>query len=244
MVAGSPACAIAAGSTALVGGMSKAQLVRLVGCVGGMSPAFLISVVGKGILNNSNAGNKLLISQLSSQVIMLLATRNRKYRETTVVNTTVIKECGHSGAVLSVLMVAGYMVFFSILISVVSSVLGNKWGKYIICMMEVTAGADFVAGLAIAEQRKMMVMAAMFGFGGASICAQNMKILAKYGIQLREYIPWKIAAAAVSAFVMMLQTGNYSAFPQIIKLNWMETASVTAIILVIPALFGLKKHIS
>jgi len=239
MIAGSPAGAIASARIAEQAGMSSGQLLRLAGCVCGMSPAFLVSGIGAGILGDVNAGVMLLKTQMLSQIIMLIATRRYSGGERIQPNGCTDGASGNAvGAVLSV---AGYMAFFNVIAEMISRVSGGGVWNYSICLLEVTAGAGYLAGKEISRSIKMIILAGMCGFGGVSICAQNMKILKKYGISTGGYIKWRVSAAAISAAVMIAQMWIWNHNTYIIRNKWLETASLFVILMAVPTIKVLSK---
>lgn len=244
MVAGSPAGVIAVGSAAQKAGLEKRQLLRIASCTCGLSPVFLISGIGSGILNRPDIGKMLFITQLITQIITLTATRYMRGDEKINLENIKSEDNGVSTAVISVLTIAGYMVLFNVLATVINQIIEGKAADFIICALEISIGAGKIAEINSSETVKMMILAGLCGFGGICIYAQNMKILAKYGITNMEYLIFKLINALLSTGIMGVQIcfkGDYSWHMPEFSLSFV---SLIAIILIIPALKGLKKSFS
>ena len=244
MVAGSPAGVIAVGSAAQKAGLEKKKFLRVAACTCGLSPSFLISGIGAGILKSPDIGKMLFVTQMITQMIMLTVTRGMRGGGKTDIENAQIEDNAVRTAVMSVLTIAGYMVLFNVLAAVIDQIIEGIAADYLICALEISMGAGKIAEMHLNETAEMMALAGLCGFGGICICAQNMKILAKYRIANIEYLLLKLTNALLSACVMGVQIclkRDYSWRTPEFSLSFM---SLIAVILIIPVLKGLNKSIS
>jgi len=243
MMAGSPAGAAAAARIAENEGIGRGELFRIVICSCGLSPAFLISGIGMGWLNDANSGVLLLKCQVITQAIMLVCTRYMAKGDRIIHSNVFDEATGMGTAVSSVLNVAGYMVFFGVIADVVTAKLGNT-GSMISCVLEVSTGASIISGINMDKTGKLIILSWICEFGGISICAQNLKILTKFGILPCRYIVWKGIQASASAIVMAAAVHLESVHGHYAMLNLPAIAVLGAVLLVIPAVLGVKRPIS
>jgi len=244
MVAGSPAGAIAAARVAEETGLEKKQLIRIAGCLCGLSPAFLVSGIGAGLMNDRIFGTLLLKTQILTQMIMLITSRSCTCSESESDTINVYESQENGQAMVSLLNVAGYMGFFAMLSALISKVVRSDIGKYIICILEISGGTGIVAESGLSVAIKKVLIAGMCGFGGISICVQNMKILKRYGIGMREYLPWRIVSALLSMAIMSMYLGVRAPSGVFNTENWLVVSSFSAVILIFPAIKGLRKTIT
>lgn len=244
MVAGSPAGVMAAGNIAENAGLERRQLLRIAVGSCGLSPAFLVSGIGVGMMGSVQLGQRLLMVQGLSQLVLLMGSRWLKGGGKISTGNLSQEVPGVHRAILGVLSVAAYMVLFGVIICVIQKIVGESYGGYLAYALEISMGALKIAGLNLNNNGKMMALAGMCGFGGICICVQNMRILSHYGISLGEYLAGKGISAIISISIMvvltrlkiepMCETGGFP--PQ-----WI---TFFAIILAVPALKMLKKSIS
>jgi len=204
MTAGTPAGAIASRDAAARSGMNRGQLARVAMASAGFSPAFLVGGIGCGMLGSASMGWKLLEAQLLTQLTLALLLRRCWMGRTQPVDPGK-RDAGEQpirGAVSALLTICGYMMFFGALSAVIGSYLGRAPADALLCLLDVPSGARRVAALAIPAERKIVLLAAMDGFGGACLAAQGIGALKGCGIPPAEYIGIRLVAAVLSAGYM------------------------------------------
>ena len=199
MAAGSPAGAMAAVRAASAAGMRRGQLERLIVCAGGLSPAFLVSGIGAAMLGSASDGWILLRAQLGAQAVLLLATRGMRADGPAVRADGCEAATGVIGAVRSVLGVCGYMVLFNIAGAMAAAWLGEAAGVAALCLVDLPSGAREIAGAALAREIRLPLLAAMCGFGGICIAAQNLSVCRRAGARASRYFAGRAASAALMA---------------------------------------------
>lgn len=210
MISGSPGGALGVRQIAGQSRMRRGEARRIALAVSGVSPAYLIMGVGMGLYGSAHTGMRLAAVQAAVQLGMLLLLRN-SFRE----DDGFVPELPDSPqdrpvrrAVENVLVICGYMVFFSALASVVSGLLGKRLGTVLLL------GMDLPSGLAaLSEQTAQppgFVVGAAVGFAGVCIGMQNMDVLADIGITAGDYFAAKIiSASAMGCVCRSLQMDNH-----------------------------------
>lgn len=244
MVAGSPAGVMAAGNIAENAGLERRQLLRIAVGSCGLSPAFLVSGIGVGIMGSVQLGQRLLMVQGLTQLVMLMGSRWLKDGGRISSGNLPQKVPGVHRAILGVLSVAAYMVLFGVIICVIQKIVGESYGGYLAYALEISMGALKISGLNLCDNGKMMALAGMCGFGGLCICVQNMRILSRYGISLGAYLTGKGISAILSISIMVVLSQLKIESIREIRVFSPQWITFFAIILAVPALKMLKNHIS
>lgn len=250
LLAGTPAGTLAARNIAARAGMNRGQLHRLTIAITGFSPAFMVAGVGAGMLGSAGLGWKLLAAQGSTQLTLALLLR-RAWRD----RGQPVPEADERpeaqpvrAAVLAVLTIGGYMALFGAIAAAVETRVGGNIADILLCLLDVPSGARRVADLGLAEGETVLLLAAMCGFGGLCVIAQNLSALKGCGLGAAEYIGWRVAAAALNAGYMALLTGLPSGEGQAlldsVRTRPFAAAALAASLLSIPILVAMKKTIS
>ena len=205
MAAGSPAGAMAAVRVASASVLRRGQLERLVICIGGLSPAFLVSGIGAGMLGSAADGWVLLRAQLGAQLVLLLATRGMRADGPSVPDCGIDAAAGIGSAVGGVLGVCGYMMLFNIIGAMLSAWTGGAAGTALLCLLDLPSGAQAVAKLGLAREIRLPLLAAISGFGGLCIAAQNLSACMRAGVRPSRYFAGRIAGAGLAAGFAALQ---------------------------------------
>ena len=243
MIAGSPAGAHAAVRICSSAGMNTAQLERVVCCTGGFSPAFLITGVGAAMLGRPEDGRMLLEAQLMAQTALLLLTRSWRAGRPLTPSETGEDADPVRTAVTGVLGVCGYMMLFNIAAAMLTRLIGSpEAGLAVLCLLDVPSAAGVVSVLSIRREAKLVLLAALTGFGGLCIAAQNLEAVKKTGIKPGKYLAAKAAQAALTAGFMAVRlrfsVGNTE--------KWTPSMSffaLPAVFFAVPALISLKKDL-
>ena len=240
MAAGSPAGAMAAVRVAAQAGLRRDQLERLVACACGLSPAFLVSGVGAAMLGSPADGWILLRAQLGTQLLLLAATRWMSGGGAPVPASEGDSAAAIGGAVRGVLNVCGYMVLFNVLGAMAAALAGGGAGTALVCMLDLPSGARAVAAMPLPREGKLLALAAMSGFGGICIAAQNLAACRAAGVRASRYFAARLAAAALATGLTAAQLGvKIDARP---VLRALPAAALTACLLAIPVWFGWRRN--
>lgn len=199
--AGSPAGALAVRRVASAEGLARGQAERLAGIVCGVSPAYALNVMGMTLAGSVAAGWRLVISQLTAQVITGIIF-SRVFNKGAVCQKTYTDDANErpiAAAVGAVLRVCGYMMLFSVILAI-GGALAGEWIKYI------APAVDLPTGAAVCAENgwRLEISAAALGFGGICIAGQNYGVLKPLGIRLGTYILQKIVCSAACAGVCFL----------------------------------------
>ena len=242
MVGGSPAGALAARRLAAQAGMTQGQLRRIAVSAAGLSPAFLLSGIGAGLLGDVGSGWVLLRAQLGTQLAMALLLRHAwdDCADPVPAGDARADAAPVRGAVLAVLGVCGWMALFGALASAARAWIGDA-ADALLCLLDLPSGAGIVAALPMDPARRLALLSAMCGFGGACVGAQNLAALKGCGLSPAAYFALRAVAAAVSAALTLAQlrlpvllSGRAAPPP-------MPAASLAAVALAVPVLRALRR---
>lgn len=246
MVAGSPAGAIAARRAAACPGMTRGQLRRLAAALPGFSPAFLLGGIGAGMLGSAAAGRLLLRAQLLTQLAMLALLRGAWRDDAEPVPHTGVadEEPPMRGAVLSVLAIGGWMALFGALAGVVRSVAGGAASDALLCVLDVPSGAQRVCAMPLAGGRRLMLLAAMCGFGGVCMGMQNLSALRGCGMRAADFFALRLLAAWLGTLFAALQLCLPGPAAPARPASPLALSALAAAALAVPVLIRLRKSIN
>lgn len=204
MISGSPGGAIATARIAGQSGMQCGQVWRIALAVAGVSPAFLVMGVGQGLYGSAALGAKLALIQMAVQLILLFALRSCFCGETECATLKLeqTQDQPVRQAVEHVLVICGYMVFFSALACVAASMLGKESGLALLLLMDLPSGLAELSACSFSGAS--FVLGAAIGFGGLCIGMQNLDVLGPTGLSLRDYIAVRCMGAALMGVGCML----------------------------------------
>lgn len=96
--------------------------------------------------------------------------------------------------------VGGYIILFSILADLLEYLLPFSSGiKAVIAgILEITSGAERIAGASFSTEPRMLLLVACSAFGGLSSVAQSASVLTGTGLSLRRYIFAKLRQALIA----------------------------------------------
>ena len=241
MTAGSPAGAHAAVRICASAGMTSGQLERILICACGFSPAFLVSGIGAAMLGSPAGGRLLLRAQLFSQCAMLLLTRNAPPGAPLPPAEEQEKPEPVRAAVNNVLAVCGYMALFAAAAAVAARILKRRnAGLAVLCLLDVPSAARALTELSVHNETKLLLLAALTGWGGGCIAAQNLAACKNMGVRVGKYVSSRLAhallsaAAAAVALHLFPSNGGFFRFP-------LEISALTAVFLLVPVLIFWKK---
>ena len=237
MTAGSPAGAHAAVRM----GISRGQLERLLWCTCGLSPAFLVAGIGASMLSSPADGRILLRAQLFSQLTMLLLTRNIPDGTPIPQQKSMTAPEPVRTAVMNILTVCGYMTVFSVAAAVISRILQSETaGLAALCLLDAPSGARALSNLPINRGKKLLLLAALTGWGGACIAVQNLAACRNTGVSTVKYLLARVAHAALTTCATAFQLHRNAPNPSI-SLKPMEISALIAAFFAMLTLFFWKK---
>lgn len=250
MMAGTPAGVVAARGVAARSGMSRGQLHRLaVACVG-FSPAFLVGGVGEGMLGSAALGWRLALSQLLTQITMLLLLRRAwRGRLQPVADAGPVRgEAPVRGAVLAALTIGGYMALFGALARAAGSIAGGVAGGALLCLLDAPSGARLLSALPLPIEARLVLLSALCGFGGLCLIAQCSGALRGCGLGAAECVALRALAGAIGAGYTLLlwrwRGVRPGALLDAARANPLAVGGLCASLLAIPVLLRIKKSIS
>lgn len=245
LVAGAPAGAVAARRIAAREGMNRGQLFRMAAAFTGFSPAFLVAGVGAGMLGEVTLGWKLLVAQTLTQLTLALILR-RAWADRTLPVTAASpreEEQPLRAAAMALLAICGAMGLFGSLTAVAGEYLGRGPAEALLCLLDVPSGARVVA-----EGHRVILLAAMCGFGGLCVAVQSLGALRGCGIVAAEYIGVRLLAGSICGGYMALLTrvgpGAGTGITGLAGINPLPLAGLAASSLSIPVLLKLRKSVS
>lgn len=102
--------------------------------------------------------------------------------------------------------VGGYIILFSILAALMEYLLPfqPEIKAVIAGVLEITSGAEKIAGASFSAEVRMLLLIACSAFGGLSSVAQSASVLTGTGLSLRRYIFAKLRQALIAAGYMVL----------------------------------------
>ena len=181
--------------------LKKEEAERLLAFCNNSGPLFVIGAVGSNMLKNHSLGVALYIIHLLSAVFTGILFRymgnsEKNARLCAIYTENIGRAISKSieSAVVSILNVCGYVVFFSVFCTMVKHVA-------LVSLLEVSMGAKSIVLCGFSERVTFMLLSGILGFGGICVLFQIQSAVSGTGLSLRLYIPGKIFQACVS-FVM------------------------------------------
>lgn len=244
MIAGSPGGAIATMQLASGNGMRRGEAWRIALAVVGISPAFLIMGVGRGMYGSIVRGIRLALIQMFTQLFLLLFLRSFFKEE-----TTLVKVDGRNAmdqpvrcAVETVLVICGYMVFFSSVGAAIAGMIGAEWGKLLLLIIDLPSGLAELAGRDFPAAN--FLLGAAIGFGGLCIGIQNLDALRKIGLSVGCYFAVRCMAAFImgTACMLILPHQKFSLLEKLQNPRRISAFSILiALILAIPPMISFSR---
>lgn len=245
MISGSPGGAIAVRRIAAQTGMNRSQACRIALAVGGASPAYLVLGVGQGLFGSARLGMLLALMQVCIQLLLLQLLRDSCDDLTGRVPALPQQENGNAFrmAVENILVVCGYMVFFSSISGAAAGFLGKDIGTLLLLAADMPSGLSALMESALPGRMFLLGMA--IGFSGICICVQNLDVLRDAGMTPGRYFAVRCIAASLMGCACLTILNHRGAIPE----NDMQSPGttyafsfLTAIIIAIPVLIYFSKN--
>ena len=219
---------------------SKAECERLLSFTNNSGPLFIIGSVGISMFGNSMIGLLLFITHLLASISVGFLFRFWKYSDSEKVdnsNSSFLKNSNiHfsnlgeiiansiSSATSTILMIGGFVVLFSCIISILnaSGILNiltnfvcplfnvfhintNFITPILTGFLEITNGISLISNIAIKEISYNIIFTSfILGFGGISILLQVWSIVSKTDLSIKPYIYGKFLHGLIAAFYTFL----------------------------------------
>ncbi len=188
--------------------ISKEEAIRLFPMVNNPSLAFVIAGVGQGMLHSSYMGLLLFAAVLISAYTVGCIGRyappplgDLAFSKSEPYNLSVLIR----DATLTTVCVSGYVVFFSALTTVFSSVLKNGLLRMLIVVpTEVTGGCAYAATLSASLPIRLSLLGFALGFGGICVGMQSEVYLREGNISVAGYYKRKLAQGVLCALLSYL----------------------------------------
>lgn len=214
---------------------SKSEAERLIAYTNNSGPIFILGSVGVSILGNVQVGKILLISHLLSSLIVGLIFRFWKYNQVDltfrnyqseskelirVSNLGEILGDAIKKAISTVVLIGGFVVLFSVIISILSSLeilttLANFLARFgipydiilgiLTGMIELTNGIQVTSNSYLAFPLPCLLTCSfLLGFGGLSVLLQVFSIISKSKISIKPYLYGKTLQGFLSMILTFL----------------------------------------
>jgi len=216
--------------------ISKNVANQLIAFTNNAGPLFISGAIGIGLYNSSKIGSLLLITHYISALIVGFILKNNKNiqndKNTIEFEVITLSKIGNTlteaikSSILSVILVGGFIVLFSIISTIllesgtvllISNFIFPNLDKSVAYsiisgLLEVTNGVNLLSTSNISLIYKIVLTATLLGFGGFSIHAQTLSVIAKTDIKISSYLIGKtlqgIIAGALT-YIALLYT-NFS----------------------------------
>ena len=228
--------------------ITKNEAERLLCFTNNSGPLFIFGTVGISFYANSTIGAILLFTHIMASVsvgiILGLISRKKEKNEYITSNNTLIKKndlkiselgeiLGNSilNSIKTILMIGGFVVIFSVIISILqktkilvlfSSIISNSFGVnqdlvlgFITGVIEFTNGLNIISKIHIkAISINIILSSFILGFGGLSITLQVLSIISKSKLSIKKYVIGKflhgLIAAIYTFLILLLPIFNFN----------------------------------
>lgn len=208
--------------------ISKNAANTLIKFTNNAGPLFISGAIGIGLYNSTKIGSLLLSTHYISALLVGFLLKNNKDTSSTNkdINFEIItlSKLGQTlneaikNAVTSVVSVGGFIILFSIisiilletgLISFISKLIFPNIDKnvsysIISGLLEVTNGVNLLSVTTIPLKQKIILTSILLGFGGFSIHAQTLSVIAKTDIKITSYLLGKTLQGIIAGVLTHL----------------------------------------
>ncbi|MBO4897842.1 MAG: hypothetical protein J5590_06060 [Clostridia bacterium] len=219
LISGYPCGAVVTCKMYDAGSLSKNEAERLMAFSNNAGPMFIISAVGNGLFGNSQVGFLIYLSHVAGAFLCGITLSFFAKKEKTSVQKYKNRHTGASdavpNAVMSILNLSGYVIFFSVILAIMKSLgfidflcrILCAFGTERKCAEMLSSGIfEITSGLFSSGCKNIPCAAALISIGGASVFLQTMSFAAKSGLSLKYYIAGKLfsgGAAAATARLLL-----------------------------------------
>lgn len=240
---------------------------RLLNIATNPSPIFIIGTLGASMLKNPAYGYIILASVLISCFIssFIYKNDNNKIFKTTFIAKSKEKACKKissnrtpgeilkesiDNALSNTLMVAGFVIIFSVITGFISNAFSILHFKNVLLngiiggLIEMTNGCNIISSININTILKLAIISFFISFSGLSVILQVYSFISKYNFSLKKYVKYKFYQGIVSAcsctiiyyFMYTNNTSNVFNENGSIYYNFFAIIGIELIIFIIPYL--------
>lgn len=225
---------------------SKEECERLLSFTNNSGPLFIVGTVGISMFGNSTIGFLLLITHILASITVGIIFRFWKYNsksgangslkystnDITLSNLGGIIGNSVSSAINTILLVGGFVVLFSVIISILQTshlletlsnciepllgifnVPSSFSTGFVAGILELTNGLNIICN--IPEKKisiNIIIASFLLGLGGISILLQVWSTISKTDLSIKPYILGKLLHSCISAFYTFLFLQNFVFF--------------------------------
>ena len=235
VISGYPVGAKIVSNLKIQGKISNTEAERLIAFTNNSGPLFIIGTVGIGLFKNTSIGILLFITHILAGLTVGFVFRWWKYNpkrngekgvrplfpqeEISIANLGEILSKSIMNAINTVLLIGGFIVLFSIIISIlenskVLTMFSNIFGPVfnilkvpssfangiISGILELTNGVSKITLIPNKSiSINIIICAFLIGFGGVSVCLQILSIISKAKISIKPYLIGKLLQGCLAA---------------------------------------------
>lgn len=236
---------------------TKTEGERLLSFTNTSGPLFIIGSVGIGMFDNSKIGLLLLLTHFVASILVgflfrFYQTSNKTVQVHTYISNdkppfkfSMLGELMSNAiknSISTLLLICGYMIFFSVLINVFNNTNISLYISKIIELMlsvfgfskemslpiirgilEVTGGISELSSLKTIDYLEVLpCVAFVLGFGGFSVCMQVNSIISKTDLSIKPYIIGKFLQATIASLLtfIMIKYTNFLDIPSLEVINY------------------------
>ena len=218
---------------------TKTEGERLLSFTNTSGPLFIIGSVGVGMFGDSKIGLLLLLTHFIASILVGILFKFYKTKDEEKIENNYISKNKKAfkfsmlgelmsnaiqNSISTLLLICGYMIFFSVLINILNSInISLYFSKIIECilnilnfpkeisisiikgLLEVTGGISELSSFQNIDYIKLLpCIAFVLGFGGFSVCMQVNSILANTDLSIKPYIFGKLLQGIISSILTFL----------------------------------------
>ncbi len=219
--------------------LSKAECERLLSFTNNSGPMFILGTVGITMYGNSTIGILLLIVHILSCFIVgfifrfwkknencydnyfIKKKQSKSYKNINVSNLGEVLSSSISSSISSIMMIGGFVIIFSVIISIFKSSKLLNLFTFIISpifkfiniptsfvapiltgFLEITNGISLITSISIKKLSINIILTSfLLGLGGFSVFLQVLSIVSKTDLSIKPYIYGKLLHSIISAFL-------------------------------------------
>lgn len=199
---------------------------RMLAFTNNAGPLFIIGTVGVGFFGNKTIGFLLFFTHLLACITVGIILKFFSKYDSKDINLVSNDEDGSntSDAISTILMIGGYIVIFSVLLSILDRLHILNFLSILITpilsifnidssfsvpflsgILELTNGINLVSNIAVKSISLNMILSAfLLGFGGLSVSMQVYNIISKSDLSIKKYIIGKLMQGLIAGFYTFL----------------------------------------
>ena len=191
-------------------------------------PLFIIGTIGVGFFGNKTIGILLFVTHILSCITVGIIMKYFSKEQIASIKSNDTKKTpdfnNSSDAISTILMIGGYIVMFSVLISVLNrihlldflsifispilsvfNITSSFSVPFISGFIELTNGIYAISNIAVKNISINIILSSfLLGFGGISVCMQVYTIISKSDLSIKKYVIGKLIQGIIAAFYTYL----------------------------------------